>query len=30
MMALGGLHEELHIIRQMPGQVIIFSNDKIF
>jgi hypothetical protein len=28
-MPFGSLHEELHIIRQVPGQVIVFTDDMV-
>jgi hypothetical protein len=29
-MALSGLHEELHIVRQLPWKVVVFANDPVF
>ena len=30
MVPFGSIHEILHVIGQMPGQVIVFTNYKIF
>ena len=30
MMTFGGLHEILHIVRQMPGEIVLPTDDMIF
>jgi hypothetical protein len=30
MMRFGGVHEIFHVVRQVPGQVIVFSDYTIF